>query len=189
MFGWGLKDAVFSREVKGFPGPSCQGRAHALDPICFNLWTAGSERGSNCGRNHPRHLHIWRCLEKWHPLMLACGWVGQDLRCISLELSPRTLPCPWDLTLRREFVLRFTDKWTVPQLSESGGSLFWVGPFRADKTGSETGFQKGSRVRTQRLTWWVEVTGVGKLGTELQSDGVSRQGWGGAGGRSPFFFR
>lgn len=41
-----------------------------------------------------------------------------------------------DLTLGRKFVLRFTDQWTVPQLFESGGSMFWVGPFRADKIGS-----------------------------------------------------
>ena len=188
MSGWGVRDAVFSREAKGSSGPSCQGKACTPDPICFNLWTAGLERDSNCGRNDPCHLQIWRCLEKWHPLMLAGRWVGQDLQCIILELTPRTLPGPWDLTLGRKFVLRFTDKWTVPQLFESGGSMFWVGPFRADKIGSQTGFQKELRVRTQRMTWWEEVTGIGKLGTELQSDGVSKQGWGGADGRASALF-
>ena len=67
----------------------------------------------------------------------ACLWMGgAGPQCINLELSPRTLPGPWDLTLGRKFVLRFTDQWTVPQLFESGGSMCWVGPFRADKIGS-----------------------------------------------------
>lgn len=66
----------------------------------------------------------------------ACLWMGgagplvHPFRAVSQDTA-------WSLGPHiGEGVCPEVYKWTVPQLFESGRSLFWVGPFRADKTGS-----------------------------------------------------